>query len=92
MWFNYQRSRQKPDWLKIKLPIGTNYKKVKEIVSQHNLHTICTSGQCPNMGECWGRGTATFMILAIQFKLTNVRHHGNLCLKHWFIQLKPANL
>lgn len=55
--------RQKPDWLKIKLPTGTNYRQVKQIVEGHHLHTICSSGKCPNMGECWGAGTATFMIL-----------------------------
>ncbi len=55
--------RKKPDWLKVKLPIGENYKKVRELVDQHKLHTICESGNCPNMGECWGAGTATFMIL-----------------------------
>lgn len=55
--------RQKPDWLKIKLPSGTNYKQVKQIVEGNHLHTICSSGKCPNMGECWGAGTATFMIL-----------------------------
>lgn len=54
---------RKPDWLKIKVPIGSQYTGIKEIVSRHKLHTICTSGQCPNMEECWGRGTATFMIL-----------------------------
>ena len=54
---------RKPDWLKIKLPLGINYRKVKGIVAGHGLHTICSSGQCPNMGECWGAGTATFMIL-----------------------------
>ncbi len=54
---------KKPDWLRVKLPIGKNYKKVREIVSSHKLHTICESGNCPNMGECWGKGTATFMIL-----------------------------
>lgn len=55
--------RQKPDWLKIKLPTGTNYRQVKQIVEGNHLHTICSSGKCPNMGECWGAGTATFMIL-----------------------------
>jgi len=55
--------RQKPDWLKIKLPTGTNYRQVKQIVERHHLYTICSSGKCPNMGECWGAGTATFMIL-----------------------------
>lgn len=55
--------KRKPDWLKIKLPLGSNYKSVKGIVQKNHLHTICSSGQCPNMGECWGAGTATFMIL-----------------------------
>ncbi len=55
--------RRKPDWLRVKLPIGENYKKVRNIVSEYKLHTICQSGSCPNMGECWGAGTATFMIL-----------------------------
>jgi len=54
---------RKPDWLKIKIPSGKQYIGVKEIVDQHKLHTICTSGHCPNMHECWGRGTATLMIL-----------------------------
>ncbi|MEZ5037015.1 MAG: lipoyl synthase [Chitinophagales bacterium] len=53
----------KPNWLKVKIPMGENYKKVKEIVDSHKLHTICQSGNCPNIGECWGYGTATFMIL-----------------------------
>ena len=53
----------KPKWLRVKLPTGEEYKKVREIVSEHKLHTICESGHCPNMGECWGEGTATFMIL-----------------------------
>lgn len=53
----------KPSWLKVKLPVGEEYRKVREIVSEHKLHTICQSGNCPNMGECWGAGTATFMIL-----------------------------
>lgn len=55
--------KRKPDWLKIKIPAGKEYVQVKEIVNRHKLHTICTSGLCPNMAECWGRGTATFMIL-----------------------------
>jgi lipoyl synthase len=58
---------RKPKWLKVKLPTGENYKKVRALVSEHKLHTICESGSCPNMGECWGEGTATFMIL------------GNIC-------------
>ena len=55
--------KRKPDWLRVKLPIGEEYKKVRTLVDQYNLHTICQSGSCPNMGECWGEGTATFMIL-----------------------------
>jgi lipoyl synthase len=60
----YQR---KPDWLKIKLPEVKDFAKVRNIVREHKLHTICSSGNCPNIGECWGMGTATFMIL------------GNIC-------------
>ena len=55
--------QKKPKWLKVKLPTGESYKKVRSLVSEHKLHTICESGNCPNMGECWGAGTATFMIL-----------------------------
>ena len=62
-----QTKGTKPSWLKVKLPFGEEYSKVREIVSEHKLHTICQSGNCPNMGECWGAGTATFMIL------------GNIC-------------
>jgi len=58
---------KKPKWLRVKLPTGENYKKVRNLVNEHKLHTICESGSCPNMGECWGEGTATFMIL------------GNIC-------------
>ena len=58
---------KKPDWLRVKLPIGESYKHVRGLVDNHKLHTICESGNCPNMGECWGEGTATFMIL------------GNIC-------------
>lgn len=54
---------KKPDWLRVKLPIGESYKNVRNLVDTHKLHTICESGNCPNMGECWGAGTATFMIL-----------------------------
>ncbi|MCL4157819.1 UNVERIFIED_CONTAM: hypothetical protein GTU68_055302 [Idotea baltica] len=54
---------KKPSWLRVKLPTGEKFKKVRELVDQHGLHTICQSGNCPNMGECWGAGTATFMIL-----------------------------
>lgn len=58
---------KKPDWLRVKLPIGEDYRHVRSLVDTHKLHTICESGNCPNMGECWGEGTATFMIL------------GNIC-------------
>lgn len=59
--------KRKPRWLKVKLPSGEAYKNVKSLTKSHKLHTICESGNCPNMGECWGAGTATFMIL------------GNIC-------------
>ena len=62
-----QSKIQKPNWLRVKLPIGEDYKHVRGLVDKHKLHTICESGNCPNMGECWGEGTATFMIL------------GNIC-------------
>lgn len=58
---------RKPAWLRAKLPTSTEYKEVREIVDNHDLHTVCKSAQCPNMGECWSRGTATVMIL------------GNIC-------------
>ena len=61
------KKTSKPRWLRVKLPTGESYKKVRSLVSEHKLHTICESGNCPNMGECWGAGTATFMIL------------GNIC-------------
>jgi lipoic acid synthetase len=54
---------RKPNWLRVKLPTGPEYAKVRKLVDSHKLHTICESGNCPNMGECWGEGTATFMIL-----------------------------
>jgi len=54
---------RKPDWLKIKLPKGEKYSEVKQLVEDNNLHTICSSGKCPNIAECWGKGTATLMIL-----------------------------
>lgn len=57
----------KPKWLKVKLPIGQKYTELRGLVDKYQLNTICTSGSCPNMGECWGEGTATFMIL------------GNIC-------------
>ena len=60
---NVLEKPKKPSWLKVKLPTGESYKKVRNLVSEHKLHTICESGNCPNMGECWGAGTATFMIL-----------------------------
>ena len=55
--------KKKPDWLRVKLPIGEDFKRVRKLVDEYKLHTICESGSCPNMGECWGAGTATFMIL-----------------------------
>lgn len=58
-----EERQRKPDWLRVKLPIGQNYRHVRQLVDQYSLHTICQSGNCPNMGECWGAGTATFMIL-----------------------------
>jgi len=58
-----QLRKRKPNWLRVKLPIGPEYAKVRRLVDDHKLHTICESGNCPNMGECWGAGTATFMIL-----------------------------
>lgn len=57
----------KPKWLRVKLPTGQKYTQLRSLVDKYDLHTICTSGSCPNMGECWGEGTATFMIL------------GNIC-------------
>ncbi len=61
------QTTRKPHWLKVKLPSGDNFKELRDIVETHKLHTICSSGRCPNMGECWGDRTATFMIL------------GNIC-------------
>ena len=58
-----KQKEPKPKWLRVKLPIGKNYKNVRSLVDKYKLHTICQSGNCPNMGECWGAGTATFMIL-----------------------------
>ena len=55
--------KKRPEWLRVKLPTGENYRRVRSLVDNHKLHTICESGHCPNMGECWGAGTATFMIL-----------------------------
>ncbi|GHC55861.1 lipoyl synthase [Ulvibacter litoralis] len=58
-----QKRTPKPKWLRVKLPTGKKYTELRGLVDKYNLHTICTSGSCPNMGECWGEGTATFMIL-----------------------------
>ncbi len=55
--------RRLPSWMRMKMPMGYNYSRVKNLVREHHLHTICSSGNCPNIGECWGNGTATFMIL-----------------------------
>jgi lipoyl synthase len=62
-----ENRKRKPDWLRVKLPVGPDYARVRKLVDNYKLHTICESGNCPNMGECWGAGTATFMIL------------GNIC-------------
>ena len=63
MSVNTAAKTKNPKWLKVKLPTGESYKNVRNLVTEHKLHTICESGNCPNMGECWGAGTATFMIL-----------------------------
>jgi len=55
--------RERPDWLKVKLPSGENYARLKGLIDGHRLHTVCEEARCPNMGECWNAGTATFMIL-----------------------------
>ena len=62
-----KKPQPKPKWLRVKLPTGEKYSKLRGLVDKYKLNTICTSGSCPNMGECWGEGTATFMIL------------GNIC-------------
>ena len=59
--------KKKPDWIRVKLPTGKKYSNLRGLVDKYKLNTICSSGSCPNMGECWGEGTATFMIL------------GNIC-------------
>ena len=61
------KHKKKPNWIRVKLPVGKNYKSLRSLVDKYKLNTICTSGSCPNMGECWAEGTATFMIL------------GNIC-------------
>ena len=61
------KHNKKPEWLRVKLPVGKKYTDLRGLVDKYNLNTICASGSCPNMGECWGEGTATFMIL------------GNIC-------------
>lgn len=64
---NGRAGQPKPDWLKVKLPTGQAYQKVKQLIADNDLHTVCESAACPNRGECWSRSTATFMIL------------GNIC-------------
>ena len=61
--------KKKPNWIRVKLPTGKKYSNLRSLVDKYKLNTICSSGSCPNMGECWGEGTATFMIL------------GNICTK-----------
>ncbi|WP_103027743.1 lipoyl synthase [Salinibacter altiplanensis] len=60
---NQNKRGERPEWLRVSLPQGETYKDVRETVDDHDLHTVCESANCPNMGECWSRGTATFMIL-----------------------------
>ena len=62
-----ENTTTKPRWIRVKLPTGKNYRELRTLVDKYKLNTICQSGSCPNMGECWGEGTATFMIL------------GNIC-------------
>ena len=62
-----QSFKKKPNWIRVKLPVGKKYSNLRSLVDKYKLNTICSSGSCPNMGECWGEGTATFMIL------------GNIC-------------
>lgn len=57
------RPKRRPDWLKVRLPTGPEYQEVRELVESHALHTVCQEARCPNIGECWSRRTATFMIL-----------------------------
>ncbi len=64
---NHPGDGKRPDWLRVKLPYGKTFTDVRGIIDEHKLHTVCESARCPNMGECWGAGTATFMIL------------GNIC-------------
>jgi len=66
----YKNRKRLPPWMKMQMPGGVTYSKVKNLANRHNLNTICMSGNCPNIGECWGRGTATFMIL------------GNICTRN----------
>ena len=66
----YKDRKRLPPWMKMQMPGGINYSRIKNLVSRHNLTTICMSGNCPNIGECWGKGTATFMIL------------GNICTRN----------
>jgi lipoic acid synthetase len=66
----YKNRKRLPPWMKMQMPGGVNYSRIKNLASRHNLNTICMSGNCPNIGDCWGRGTATFMIL------------GNICTRN----------
>ena len=63
-------STSKPDWIRVRAPGGESWKKVEETLSRHKLHTVCDEAHCPNKGECWGMGTAAFMIL------------GDICTRH----------
>ena len=66
--FAKNKIAKKPKWIRVKLPTGKKYAELRGLVDKYKLNTICSSGSCPNMGECWGEGTATFMIL------------GNICI------------
>ena len=68
---------RKPEWLKISIGANERYTETKRIVESHCLHTICSSGRCPNMGECWGKGTATFLYPFLQvLQYTNRQAHA----------------
>ena len=77
---------RKPEWLKISIGANERYTETKRIVESHCLHTICSSGRCPNMGECWGKGTATFMIAAVVNSV--IPRPDDLCL--WILTNRPT--
>lgn len=73
---HHLRVQRKPDWLRARVPGGEGYERLKSIIDEHRLHTVCQEASCPNMGECWSRGTATIMIL------------GDTCTRMWVLQCK----